>query len=210
MKKLITIIIASLLLPILAFAQTNNEKPTGDFTIYPTYKHGESAAWIVDTVNPGDNYTDYLTLQNLSDKQQTITLKVHEAEQKDTFVINEDTENYKDLGNWLSLEEDTHTLYPGEIKKIPLYIMIPSNINPKEYTGTILASQSNTSDQGINIVTRIGVRTYLTVSNHELQASTLNVSSPLTPLFLALSIIGLLGAITLNVISFTNSKKNDQ
>lgn len=214
MKRITKIIIASVLtstlLPILTMAtngikeEKTKDAPIGEFTIHPTYKHGDNLAWIVHTANPGSNFTDFVTLENLTDSQQQLSLRIHEAEEKESFIIDESTE-YQNLGNWISMPQTTYTLSPHETKKIELNFKIPKNIASKKYVGTILASKSKTNDQNIDIVTRIGVRIYLNINEKNLQTNIFTNTTHYDSLLFTLAIIGFVGAVSLNLM--TSNKK---
>lgn len=206
MKKLFTTIGLSMMLAMVSL--TPAQAATGDFTIYPSYMHGNSKSWILLDLEQGATITDYVTVENLTNEPQSLKLHVVEAEvQNGSFLLNEENE-YQHLGNWTRLEEQMVKLQPNEKKKMPVHLSIPQNIDTQEYTATILASKTETNKQNINITTRIGVRMYVDV--HEAQALGTNIFSSTaytSTLFFIFSLMGVIGAALYNLIHYVENRK---
>ncbi|HLG25951.1 MAG TPA: hypothetical protein VI588_04185 [Candidatus Gracilibacteria bacterium] len=180
---------------------------TGDFTIYPTYMHGENKTWIVSDVEAGETRTEYVTVENVSGLEQTIDLIVLEAESKEKSFTVKENEPFTRLGLWTKLPQNSVHLLPHEKIRVPVEIAIPENTDLQEYTATILAAKSEKNPQNITIVTRIGVRMYINV----VEPGTLNANifgAPGTSaFFLIFSFVALIAAIFYNVIHYLEQKK---
>lgn len=206
------IIKISFILSVTLFTLINSElaNAEGKFTIYPSYLHGENKSWIIQDAAPEQVVKDFVTLENLSDKKETISLMIREARtQNDQFIPIDDT-NFENLGHWTKLPQSSYTLAPNEKIKIPFTIKIPKGIPAKEYTGVIFAAKQEQNDaQKINLVTRIGVRMYINVTSPKLFQNNFFMSpSYKNTLFFLLSLFGLLSAIFYNLIHFLESKRH--
>lgn len=202
----------ALTLSIMALVAWLNVMParaaTGDFTIYPTYKHGNNSSWLILNMEEGEHFTDSVTIENLTNQEQNLKLEIHDAtEENGTFVLQED-KNQKKLGGWMSIETDNITLKPHEKRKIPVAFNIPKNVPNQEYTASILASKTEKNAQNILITTRIGVRVYTNITAPQsLQANIFNSSQYNETAFFLFSFMGVLGAIFYNIIHYQESKK---
>lgn len=208
MKKLTLKICLTLCLLLIA-VQPAAANTKGDFTIYPTYVHESNSNWIILDATKDSFTSDYVTIENLSDQNQTIQIQVREAEQKgDSFLSIED-QPLKNIGNWINIDDNFHTLAPHEKKNIPLEINIPKDADLGEYTASILASKADINSQNIKIVTRIGVRVYLNVvEENMLQTNIFSSTTFPESYFFFLSFFGLLATIFYNIIHFRDYFKN--
>jgi hypothetical protein len=206
MKKTILTICVSLSLVLTGTAIVHAQ---GNFTIYPTYEHNGNKGWIISSIATGNTASDSVTLQNLTDQPQSITLAIKEATiQNDKFTAIEST-NFKDLGNWLQLPQTEFTLAPHEQIKVPVMISIPENTNQKEYTGAIYAIQQKTNSQNVKIITRVGVRLYITVTApNPFAANILAAPSFKNAFYFFFSLVGLLAATLYNLIHILENKKH--
>jgi len=194
MKKL-TIIISTFL--ILASQTCLAADPL--FTIFPDRTHEGNKNWIILNTNPGKDYTENVIVKNASDQPLEIELQIREFQEPEGQFKILETEQYQNIGNWLKLPTQKFTLAAHEKQKIPVKISIPSTTEKGKYNAVILATVKETNPQNINIITRIGVRTYLTVSHtSELQTNLANLPfSNIQLMILGLCIIGLI--IGLNI-----------
>jgi len=166
MKKILltTGLITSLLMitAATAFAHEHNE-PVGNFTIHPTYMHGENSNWIILDAYQNSTLRDYVTLKNLTAETQIISLSATDAEESGNSYLIKDTKKPEGFISWITFEKTEYTLNPGQKIRVPFEIRVPASAKINEYSGAILASQSHQGDSSLTIVTRIGVRFYLNV-----------------------------------------------
>ncbi len=135
----------------------------GNFTVYPTYMHGDSSRWIILDAVQGTTLRDFVTLENLTEQTQTISLVASEAEESETSYLIKDSANPDGLLSWIKFDKTEYILEPGQKIKAPFEISVPASAAIMGHTGAILASQTSQNDHSLNIVTRIGVRLYLNV-----------------------------------------------
>jgi len=181
---------------------------TGEFTIYPSFMHGDNKSWIIQNIEQSNNKTEYVTIENLTNKEETISLDLREATEENGSFLPMENHEYKNLGLWINLPETVITLSPYEKRKTPLTISIPKNADPNEYKATILASKTTKDDQNINITTRIGVRIYINVKpTSAIQTNIFNTTKYVDSVFFFLSLVGLFGAIMYNLIHYLENKQ---
>ncbi len=154
--------------------QTISAYPT-----YSTYTDPRSKSWFIYSIPAGVTKNDSVTVVN-NEKQQIIVKVYAEDSIKDNngnFTLAAQDAVKTGVGSWVKMSVSEVTLNPGEHKKIPFTITIPSNAAIGDHSGGIvfqMAPQKSTTDKGmaINVVSRIGVRIYETVPS----ADQLNMS----------------------------------
>ena len=206
MKKLLTTIGTSILLA--GFTALPAHATTGDFTIYPTYKHGDNSSWILLNIQQGQTVKEFVTVENITNEPLTLNLEIFDAQdQNGTFLINEKPEE-QTLSTWLNIDANTIELQPLEKKTVPIEFTIPNNAQTQEYKASILASKSEKNAQNILITTRIGVRVYANVVEPTMAQTNIFATPAFgQSAFFALSLFGFLAAIFYNLIHYIESKK---
>lgn len=221
MKKLLLttgLIISLLTLTAGTAAASENENSVGNFTIHPTYMHGENDSWIILDAYQNSTLRDYITLENLSEETRTISLNATDAEESGNSYIIKDAQKSEGLVSWIKFEKTEYTLEPRQKIRVPFEITIPASAEINKYSGAILASQSGRSDGNLTIVTRIGVRLYLNVvapgahlSNTISQLSTVNApfgaGSFTANLYFFLTSLALAAAVVYTINGQLNKRK---
>jgi hypothetical protein len=174
------------------------------FTTYPTNTEHHNS-WIIKDVNPGQQQKESITVKNLTDQpiQLSISFREMEGDRQNAKII--ENENFKNIGNWIKLDQTSVNLAPNQSQKIGFTIQTPGDTKLGEYQGTILVSYFNNNQPPLNLVTRIGNRIYLNVTDSKiLESNTTNLE--ITPLQIALIILSSLGII----YGLKNNKKSQQ
>ena len=141
----------------------------GGLGIYPTNPDPNvdlSSSWFIYNLVPGEEKQDSLTIQNSS--EETLSAKVYPVDATTTadgaFALLKEEETQKDMGAWVRLPITEITLAPGESRAIPFTVKIPSDASVGSHLGGIaLENLKTTGGDGVNVVTRVGVRIYETV-----------------------------------------------
>lgn len=206
MKKLIALTLTATAMAATAAVPLVSAE-TGDFTIYPAKHAGENPDWIVRTVEKGSTTEEKVIVENLTDKPLSLNLLVRNANTQDNKFLPDDENISQNLPAWTSVDSETVTLAPSEKKEIPVTFTVPQNTENGQYAGAILAAKSDKNPQNINIVTRIGVRVYLDVTDPKpLMASIFTSPQYSATLFFILSLMALLGSLLYNVIHYRDQK----
>lgn len=177
LKKIISSLIFSiaLILPFSALAQENPTPPaenTGLFTIYPSYTHEGNSNWIIHSTVPGTTIRDFVTVENLSNEPIELSLKFYEATEENESFKPKDNQEFENIGNWFAIEQDTITLPAESKEKIPFTFQIPEHTRFDDFKGVIFAEYTSNAAGPINIpiTTRIGTRTYISISDTPTEA----------------------------------------
>jgi len=183
-------------------AQSNLSCVAAEFTIHPTFAHEENRAWMILKATPGETIQDSITVKNLSAEKITLHIAVHEADTKNGNIKIIESQNFENIGSWISVQNKIDLL-PNETKNLPVNINIPIDTPAKQYTASILASLTETNQQNLQIVTRIGVRIYLDVTNQttgDMQTSIFRLTAnPFLILGILLSVTGIIVGIVINI-----------
>jgi hypothetical protein len=184
---------------------------SGEFTIYPAYTHQGNRSWIIREASQGEQLTENVILENLSDVPQDLSLAMREASpQNENFVVSENLD-YKNIGNWVMLPQQTYTLAPHQKINIPIEIQIPGDAKTDKYYGGIFAVKQGSAENNLKIVTRIGVRIYLDVKPAmDGFASVLASTGFQSMFFFWLSAVGLAAAFLYNLILHLENKKHEK
>lgn len=208
MMKKIALILGSVIFSMM-LGNPTTYADEGKFTLYPTHSHHGNVGWIIEKTESGSTLQDSVTVENFSDNEQQITLLVREATNEEGQFMPKESEHYSNLGAWIHLQDTDLTLAPHEKKQIPLEINIPSEATERQYHAVIYAVKKETNSQNITVITRIGVRIYLDVIPVNLLGNNILHSSLYkNSFFFMLSLAGVLGSITYNIIHLIENKKN--
>ena len=179
----------------------------GGFTAYPSRTHDGNKSWIITRAEPGKTAEESITLENLSDEIRQISLEVKEA-RTENGKFTPISGQFENIGNWISVPQDSYILEPHRKMIIPVSIAVPADTPDDSYNAAIFAVQKEKNDNGLNIVTRIGVRVYLNVSNDG--AGFINIfNSPAYKgsFFFVLSLMGASASLVYFLINFIETRK---
>ena len=195
------IVIITLILLFFFFQLVTSAKAVenGSIAIYPTnYNQNDpvSRAWFQISLNPNEKYASEVTVFNKTNQEKSITLYGVDATTTSdgVFSLKQKNEN-TDMGEWIHTDLSTVIIPPQEKVTVPFSIIVPANATPGDHTAGIVAQESTQSAvenlNGVNIVSRVGVRVYARISGKEveqLQFGNLNVDNLMTPDVISLPI----------------------
>jgi len=137
-----------------------------------------TASWFVYTMNPGETKEDSVNLVNNSDDE--VVVKVYPVDATTTndgnFTLVDENVEQIGIGSWIDMFAYEVGLKPHEVKKIPFTITLPDNVDVGDHMGGIIVQEVSRGPAGTNkegmtmsIVTRVGVRIYLTVPGERVE-----------------------------------------
>lgn len=130
----------------------------------------ENPEWFVYTIEPGDSITD--SIQVINNTEAVITARLYPVDSTQstdgTFAVEQEVEPRNQVGAWINLSQSEVIVPPLSSINVPFTLTIPENAleTSGEYTGGIMiedASQKPADVAGISLVTRAGVRVYVTI-----------------------------------------------
>ena len=118
------------------------------------------------TIDPGGSITDGIVVANHG--QEPVDLAVYAA---DGFTSEDGAlslvvagEESTAVGAWITPDQDSVTVAPGETASIPFTVSIPDNATPGDYAGGIVTSLTvPDAETGVNVDRRLGIRVNLRV-----------------------------------------------
>jgi hypothetical protein len=127
----------------------------------------KTSSWFIYRLDPGKEIKDTVAVVNLSDQEKRV--KLYPVDAMTTadggFALKQRSQENEGIGKWITLDEDEVVLEPGKRRKVSFTISVPSKAEPGDYLGGIVAQPVVGSSEGnIKVVTRTGVRVYLTVN----------------------------------------------
>jgi uncharacterized membrane protein len=160
-RNIFYILALSLITAPLALAQVDNS-----FTTYPTNTVNQNK-WIVRDVNPGHQYEENITVENLSNQPIELQLEVIESAGDRNNIRLLENQFTSSLSQWIKPEHNRIHLSALEKKDIALQFNIPANQKLGEYQAVALVSHSQKDADNLSISTRIGNRIYLNVTDKQ-------------------------------------------
>lgn len=144
----------------------------GNVGIMPAGGRGEpfeGRAWFVYDLAPGQSVQDAAVITNTSTKPLKVRVYAVDATvtREGAFaLLGEDWKN-RDVGGWVRLPvggDEVLTLSPGEKRRLPFTFAVPPNADTGDHLGGIVVQEVEPfRGQGIQVITRVGVRIYETV-----------------------------------------------
>lgn len=118
---------------------------------------------------PGSTIKDSIRLRNLGDEE--IKLRLYSTDALNTFSGAQDllpaTEQPKDIGTWIELEQDEVTLDGLQYIDVPFTLKVPVSAEPGDHTGgivsTMAVAEDDDSGTAINLDRRLASRVALRV-----------------------------------------------
>lgn len=119
--------------------------------------------YIVDHVAPGSRFTRDVEVTNDTDRPRTIDVYPGPADIVDGAWTVADPGAESDLTGWLSTGRDQVSLAPGESAVVPVTVDVPDTATEGERYGVVWASTAGDGDGQVRMVSRVGIRVYLSV-----------------------------------------------
>ena len=167
-KGLVALVFALMFIPFASKAVTT--ETIGILPAYPDANVRFSDAWFIyDNFDLGQTKTDAIKVIN--NKPETVVLKLLTLDAISTpdgsFALAPDDVSQKEVGNWIKLALTEIELAPKSEKLVPFTVTIPKDADVGDHMGGI-AMQELDADKpiqgtGFKIITRVGVRMYITV-----------------------------------------------
>ena len=177
MRSLFALSIASLLLLVFGVNTTANAAPdgsddasSGSITIalldVATDLRDDPRAnvYITDNVPPGNTITHHVRVTNHTGADAALDVYAGPAKIADGTFTPEERGETSALTSWITLDKAGLTLADGESDDVTVTIAVPKDAPETEQYGVIWAStQPNPGTDGVQVVSRVGIRTYLSV-----------------------------------------------
>ena len=167
-------LLALTVLPFPASAQpgTGSDENAGSIAIglreMPAHLSDDPRAqrYIVDHLPPGTTITRLVAVSNFTDAPQDIDVYAGPATVGDGAFVPQPRDEENLLTRWISVDRPVVHLQPGESTEVVVTIAVPADAPEIEQYAGIWASHSTAADgAGIDRVSRVGVRVYLSVGH---------------------------------------------
>lgn len=116
-------------------------------------------------VEPGTSAIDHIAVRNFGTRPITVELYSHDASQSQdgTFDLLTSDEVPTAVGRWVSVETATVTVPARDFVVVPIDIDIPSDAEPGDHAGGVVAVNVVDSENGFSTQYRVGTRVYIRV-----------------------------------------------
>ena len=171
-KKSLSIILISCIYILASQDKSMAEVKRGGISITPIQQGTETRGrFIFNNVKPGETLNDTIVIKNT--KTQKASVKIYavdtiNADGGGIAPIPPDMQS-KYVGNWIMLETNEVQLMPNEQKTIKFEVKIPIRVEPRDYSGTILAEETTPNEKmgqnntSVAVRTRIGNGVYISI-----------------------------------------------
>ncbi|MCL3859633.1 DUF916 domain-containing protein [Actinotalea sp. K2] len=120
-------------------------------------------------VEPGHQYDDHVAIRNVG--TEPLELEVYAADaasgEDGSFTVLASDEPSSAVGGWLTLPVQNLEIAPRDTALVPFSMIIPSEVEPGDYAGGIVAvvhTQGTGETSGVDVQTRVGTRVYVRVA----------------------------------------------
>lgn len=171
MRKKIAHFVVFLSLALFLFPHVVFSAETGNVGIYPTNfdpNNPATRAWFHLKLNPKDNYSSEVTIYNKANSVKKYEIYGVDATTTSDGVFTLFPKGVKnDLGGWITIPVSVIELQPNEKKNISFILNVPESASPGDHVaGIVVEEKQDTKQEGVSIVSRVGVRVYATVSGN--------------------------------------------
>lgn len=119
--------------------------------------------YVVDHLPPGSTITRHIEVTNDSRDPMQVELYPGPVEIVDGAWTPLEEGATSELTEWTTMGEDTTDLSPGQSVIVPVTIDVPDDASSGERYGVVWAQTSSTGDGQVRMVSRVGIRVYLSI-----------------------------------------------
>ncbi len=138
---------------------------------HPIGTTGPGASWFIYELDRGETKEDAVLVTNQSDEDYTVEIYAVDAETTSdgAFAPLKRYYEHKDVGAWITLPQSVVTVPAKSEVEIPFTVKVPDDdVDVGEHFGAIIIQELKEKDTlgsgtGVEIVTRVGVRMYVTI-----------------------------------------------
>lgn len=123
-------------------------------------------AYIIDHVIPGARIERRIEVSNGTDRPVPIRMVPAAARIDDGWVI-ENEAPADSIVSWMSVSPSSFTLAPNSVTEVLAIIQVPGSATPGERYAAFVAEPPPVQSGNVNLVSRVGVRVYLSVGGDE-------------------------------------------
>ncbi|WP_045745704.1 WxL protein peptidoglycan domain-containing protein [Actinoplanes rectilineatus] len=166
-------VLAAVLLLVLAPAPAQAAPKDSDlrWSVQPsTAKGPDGRDYIITRAAPGETFTDYVGVTNLTAGKLTFTVYGTDAYNTEdgSFALLPAAQQPTDIGSWVTLGARAYTVPANTRLDIPFSVTVPTGATPGDHAGGIVASiaEESVDAQGQKVLVdrRVAARVYLTVA----------------------------------------------
>ncbi len=133
--------------------------------------------YIVDHLAPGSVVHRRIEVSNTTRGPLSIAIYPAAALIEDGSFLGADGHTANELSTWTTLSSSTLDLAPGAEAEATVTISVPADAAPSEQYGAVWAEVKAPGDSGVILVSRVGIRMYLSVGEGNAPASDFTVDS---------------------------------
>ena len=149
-----------------AFAEDVVQETAESWALTPARDDGPDGRGAFDyTVEAGDVYSDQVAVRNVGSTPITVELHAFDAVQttESDFSLLEQGETGP-ISSWVQLEQDVVTVEPRSFVVVPFRFAVPSDAEPGDHAGGIVATSVIGEGSADNVQFRVGSRMHLRVA----------------------------------------------
>lgn len=127
-----------------------------------------SNLYVVDHTLPGGGVSRRVLVSNGTDEPLPVEMIAVESRIEDGWVSGTDpSDNPASISSWVEMSPSSFTLAPQSTTEVDVQISVPAGTPPGERYGSIIAQPPATEGENVDLVSRVGVRVYLSVGGDE-------------------------------------------
>lgn len=121
--------------------------------------------YVIDHLAPGTTISRRIEVSNTSDAAVDVLTYAAAATIDDGSFIGSDGRTVNELSQWTTVTPEARRLAAGSVAIVVVTVAVPADAAPGEYYGVVWAEARSaaSSDNGIFVVNRVGIRMYISV-----------------------------------------------
>jgi hypothetical protein len=133
--------------------------------------------YIVDHLSQGTTISRRMEVVNRTTEPQTIQLYAGAAKIADGLFSTLDGHTGNELSTWTSVAPGLLSIPPGQSAQATVTIAVPKDAHDGERYGAVWAERVASTQQGVNVANRVGIRMYLSVGTGSEPASDFTIET---------------------------------
>lgn len=165
---LLVAVLATMLLGIPAAVSAVDYGGIGGRPAHPQPGNPRTQSIFIYELEPGHHVTDGVLVFNSTQQTQNVSVYAVDSvlSSDGAFACAQQVEAKKDVGSWITLDQNTVSLAPNTSQEVPFTVAVPENAGVGEHDGCIAiqsAANNSTTSGGVALSFRSAIRVAITV-----------------------------------------------
>ncbi len=119
----------------------------------------------IKVLKPGDSFQSSISISNFDPEEKRLLVDPEDYSSANGSFSFTDQEDLSGVGNWIKLDSNEVTVPGKKMVNVGFKLTVPTDVKSGEYAGVVAVKEAPKGPQGsgLNVVSRVGVRFYITI-----------------------------------------------